>query len=638
MIDRRGQQIGNYRIIRPLGQGGFATVYLGEHIYLKTEAAIKLLAMRMPERDFQTFLKEAQTIARLKHPHIIRVLEFNIDNRNTQPFLVMEYAPRGSLSNLHPRRSMLSPDTIIPYVKQVADALQYAHDQRVVHRDVKPANMLVASSNHILLTDFGIAVAAHSSQSISTQNIVGTCLYMAPEQSMGDASPASDQYSLGCVVYEWLCGVCPFERDTPLAIIMAHLMEQPLSLSMRRPAISPLIEQVVHKALAKKPQQRFSSVSEFAQALEEAHQQSKQPLYRPAQFATLAFKHSSPQPAVSPYATRSEQPAPVAAPTMIPTILQPPPRMTPAEQPAVVTNIDRKPTFRLPPAQTPETRAAIAATAPIPQQIQARYKDLQKLLSSGTLSWQGAFRRAPLVWMCSLLLVLLLATSTAMWLSHIHTGGSTIHTTNAAPSDTGNATPQVSAKGMPATYGVKGALVLNDAAGTASPPGGWDSNMDPKKATGCRFEGNIYIVEQQHQNYCLAQDTNYSNFVYQIDMKIDWGNMAGILFRAQGNQQIYYDFQIGTDGTYVLYRSDSANGSDQPLKRGSSPALHQGYHQYNTLAVKAIGEDISLYANLTLVVTIHDPTPGHTQGSIGVGTYGDGDTEAAFRNAQVWQV
>src|SRR5947209_12310748 len=271
MLDRSNQQVGNYRIIRQLGQGGFATVYLGEHVYLKTEAAIKLLAVRMPERDLRNFLKEAQTIAKLKHPHIVRVLEFGIEEHNAQPFLVMDYAPKGSLLHLHPRRSVLPPEMVIAYVKQVGGALQYAHDNRIVHRDVKPGNMLVVSSDTIVLCDFGIAVAAHGTESRSSQNVVGTALYMAPEQSMGDAYPVSDQYSLGIVVYEWLCGACPFEGTGPLALMMSHLTEPPPRLRERKPTITAPIEQVVFKALAKKPQERFATVAEFAQALEEAH-------------------------------------------------------------------------------------------------------------------------------------------------------------------------------------------------------------------------------------------------------------------------------------------------------------------------------------------------------------------------------
>ncbi len=138
---RIGQQLGNYHLVRLLGRGSFADVYLGEHIHLKTEAAIKVLDMRLTNDDMQDFLKEARTIARLKHPSIIRVLEFGVED-NT-PFLVMDYAPNGTLRSHLPKGSRLLPEDIQPYIMQVASALQYAHDEKLIYRDIKPENMLL---------------------------------------------------------------------------------------------------------------------------------------------------------------------------------------------------------------------------------------------------------------------------------------------------------------------------------------------------------------------------------------------------------------------------------------------------------------------------------------------------------------
>src|SRR5215831_4546087 len=137
---RIGQQLGNYKLIRLLGRGSFADVYLGEHIHLTTQAAIKVLDMRLTNDDMGDFLKEARTIARLKHPSIIQVLEFGIDN-NT-PYLVMDYAPNGTLRSLFPLGSGFSPEEIQPYVMQIASALQHAHNEKLIHRDIKPENML----------------------------------------------------------------------------------------------------------------------------------------------------------------------------------------------------------------------------------------------------------------------------------------------------------------------------------------------------------------------------------------------------------------------------------------------------------------------------------------------------------------
>ena len=161
MVDRVGQQLGNYRIIRPLGQGGFAEVYLGEHLRLRTQAAIKILHTQLAGDDAAGFLSEAQTIGHLEHPHIVRVLDFDV--KEGVPFLVMSYAPNGTLRHRHPKGTQLPLETILLYVKQIADALQYAHDEKLIHRDVKPENMLLGRRNEVLLSDFGIAIIAQSS-------------------------------------------------------------------------------------------------------------------------------------------------------------------------------------------------------------------------------------------------------------------------------------------------------------------------------------------------------------------------------------------------------------------------------------------------------------------------------------------
>jgi serine/threonine protein kinase len=266
MAERIGQQFGNYRLTGLLGQGGFADTYLGEHTYLKTFAAIKILHTPLGKRELEAFYNEARIIAKLKHPNIIRVLEFGVED--TVPYLVMEYAPHGTLRQLYDKGSILSPGKIIPYVRQIAAALQYAHDQKLVHRDVKPENMLLGTNNEVLLSDFGIAVIAQTCAQ-DLQNIAGTVTYMAPEQIQGKPRPASDQYSLAVVVYEWLCGAAPF-TGTYTEIAMQHERVTPVPLRKQLAVLPSDIEEVVLTALSKDPQQRFSSVQAFAYALEQA--------------------------------------------------------------------------------------------------------------------------------------------------------------------------------------------------------------------------------------------------------------------------------------------------------------------------------------------------------------------------------
>jgi Ca-activated chloride channel family protein len=270
MLRYIGQQFGDYRLVEYLGSGTFADVYLGEHIYLGIKAAVKVLKGIFTAAEIETFRKEAQMIAHLEHPNIVPLITFSVANIYGQkiPFLVLHYAPNGSLDKLHPRGTKLPITTIVSYIKQMADALQYTHNKKVVHRDIKPANFLLGNKEQVLLSDFGIAVISHRTISWEGQSIAGTWAYMAPEQFQAKAEPASDQYSLGIVVYQWLCGELPFTGD--MYVLPFQQMTVPPPPLHEKITISPAIEQVVLKALAKDPKQRFEHVQAFANALEQA--------------------------------------------------------------------------------------------------------------------------------------------------------------------------------------------------------------------------------------------------------------------------------------------------------------------------------------------------------------------------------
>src|SRR6266702_2451058 len=269
MADRVGELFGNYRLVRLLGQGGFAEVYLGEHLQLGTQAAIKLLHTHIASEDVELFRSEARTVAHLVHPHIVRVFDFGVEG--TIPFLVMDYAPGGTVRKRYPRGVALPLPTIVTYVTQTAEALQYAHDEHVIHRDMKPENLLLGRRQEVLLSDFGIAQLAQSSRSQSTQDVAGTAGYMAPEQFQGKPRPASDQYALGIIVYEWLSGDRPFHGYFT-EVASQHLFVPPPPLREMVPTISAAVEHVMLTALAKDPKQRFGSVLAFATAFVQASQ------------------------------------------------------------------------------------------------------------------------------------------------------------------------------------------------------------------------------------------------------------------------------------------------------------------------------------------------------------------------------
>jgi thiamine transporter ThiT len=296
MADHSGQKLGNYRLLRLLGKGGFADVYLGEHIYLKTAAAIKVLHTQLTSEDMEGFLNEARTIAHLVHPHIVRVTDFGIEGET--PFLVMDYAPNGTLRQRHPKGTQLPLSLIISYVKQIAGALQHAHNERLVHRDIKPENMLLGRQNELLLSDFGIALVAQSSRYPSPQEIVGTAAYMSPEQIQGRPRPASDQYSLGVIVYEWVSGDRPFHGSFT-ELCTQHMFAAPPPLREKIPTISPDVEQVITRALAKDSHQRFMTIQAFANALEQSYQSELATFARPWP-AAQAITPAPPGPYVPP--------------------------------------------------------------------------------------------------------------------------------------------------------------------------------------------------------------------------------------------------------------------------------------------------------------------------------------------------
>src|SRR6266487_5769078 len=302
MVDRIGQQLGNYRLLRLLGKGGAAEVYLGEHIHLSTHAAIKVLHTQLAGDEVEQFRTEARILAHLEHPRIVRVLDFGVEDGT--PFLVMEYAPHGTVRKRYPKGSCLPFETIIAYVKQAADALYYIHEEKkLVHRDVKPENLLLRTDQDLLLSDFGIVVAAHTTGSLILEDLIGTLPYMAPEQFEGKPRPASDQYALGITVYEWFWGKRPFD-DLEGSIKDHHLHTDPPALRKQLPTISPIIESVVLKALAKDPKERFANIQAFATALEQASQQAP----------VFAVTSSSPLQPVSPLPPKP----PAAVTTQVP--------------------------------------------------------------------------------------------------------------------------------------------------------------------------------------------------------------------------------------------------------------------------------------------------------------------------------
>lgn len=262
-----GSRLGNYRLMSLLGKGGVATVYLGEHISRHTRVAVKIPHMHCGQKAQDSIFYEASILGAMRHRHIVPMYECSIFNG--VPFLVMAYAPYGTIRQYYSAQRPLTNRDIACYVRQVADALQSTHRDGFVHQDIKSDNMLLKEPGRIWLSDFGIAVPVEKQPDAVQRERMGTVAYMAPERLRDEVCFASDQYALGIVAYEWLSGQLPFQGSS-LSIMRQHLYATPPSLRVLVPAISANVDIVVQKALEKAPERRFGSTDEFADALAEA--------------------------------------------------------------------------------------------------------------------------------------------------------------------------------------------------------------------------------------------------------------------------------------------------------------------------------------------------------------------------------
>ncbi len=252
--------LGSYRLIERMGKGGMGEVYRGEHLKLGREAAVKVLPSNLVnEADFlKRFEREASSAAKLEHPNILPVYEYG---EQPTPYLVMPYVKGGTLKEKM-SAGKLSQQEIINYLRQMADALDYAHSEGIIHRDVKPANMLLDDRGRLYLGDFGIAKALEGAEGLTRTGVgVGTPEYMAPEQAQGRADSRSDLYALGIILYQMLTGRVPFSGNSTVEVLMKHLQDPLPMLPLRSatPPLPPRVETIIQKALAKNPNERYGS-------------------------------------------------------------------------------------------------------------------------------------------------------------------------------------------------------------------------------------------------------------------------------------------------------------------------------------------------------------------------------------------
>ena len=260
---------GRYVVERRLGAGGMATVYLARHALLDAPLVLKVLHQHLAgDPEMRTrFRREAEAAARLQHPHVVPIVDYGVSG--AVEYLVMPYLSGGSLADAAAGGRRLTPERAATAAAQAARGLDYAHRQGVVHRDIKPDNVLFDGEGHAVVTDFGIASARFHARLTATGRAMGTPHYMSPEQAMGRVLDGrSDVYALGVVLYELLAGAPPFDAPDAYAVGYKHVHEAPVPLEVAAPGAPPALAAVVMRALAKNPDERYARAADLADALD----------------------------------------------------------------------------------------------------------------------------------------------------------------------------------------------------------------------------------------------------------------------------------------------------------------------------------------------------------------------------------
>src|SRR5437762_729423 len=261
---------GRYRLEGRLGFGGMSTVNLAMDVRLERQVAVKLLAEHLADDPafVSRFQREAQAAARLVHPNIVQVFDSGQDDRTGQYFIVMEYIEGSSCAEILRDDGWVEVEEALSIIEQACEGLNYAHRHGVVHRDVKPGNLLRAREGEVKLADFGIAKATEQSSITQVGSVLGTAAYLAPEQARGEeAGPRADLYALGVVAYQLISGRLPYEASSPTELALKQQREAPALLHLLNPDVTPQLAAAVDRALALEARDRFGSAEEMRQAL-----------------------------------------------------------------------------------------------------------------------------------------------------------------------------------------------------------------------------------------------------------------------------------------------------------------------------------------------------------------------------------
>jgi serine/threonine protein kinase len=639
-------------------------VYLAEDEQLRRQVAIKVIQAEYPDPDAtRLFLREARAIAMFNHPHILPLFDFGeaTIQGTTLTYMVMPFCQEGTLAAWMQQRrhaALLTPHDVALIVQQAASALQYAHTHQVVHQDVKPSNFLLRSSEDarghpdLMLADFGVAKSTSTTASVS-QAVRGTPAYMAPEQWEGTPVAGTDQYALAIMAYDLLMGHPPFQGGFG-QVMYQHLHVTPQPPSKLNPRMPADLDTVLLHALAKKPEERFASISAFARAFQQA-------VPVDSSGPTIANTLQEPNRRDIHAALVISEAEALAGTNRILTLQGG--RQVPVSVPAGIQNGQMiRLEGQVEPASDRDAKGALILTITIaPQQEQAHLTNANSdatVISSGSVpDATEAAERAPQGLVQEQPPESLPVTGAKAVAERAHPSHAT------ASTETVNRRP-----GLATAFLLVGLALLIAVGGSVGffyftrsnqqnpyPPYGRLTLDDPLSDNShgyqwnennlvfgsCAFTGGAYHVNVGGGSwrYCESSSPMFSDFAYQVQVTIVKGDIGGISFRTDNTNANSYFFGIGQNGDYVLRTSNNCPSNTcnvSELRRGTSTVIKTGLNQSNLVAVVASGRTIDLYVNHQKIDRVIDST--YSQGQIGVAASDENSssTEVVFRDAKVW--
>jgi serine/threonine protein kinase len=656
MMSLANTQLGHYKLLRMIGSGGMGEVYLAEDTRIGRQVAIKVVNVEMQDYPgsesaktaSRLFEREMKAISALDHPHILPLFEFGEEQVQDQrlTYMVMPFRPEGSLTGwLRQRQRVLLPQEVAILIAQAADALQHAHDRHIIHQDVKPSNFLIRARSgppgvlpDLVLADFGISKLTNSS-SQTTHAVRGTAAYMPPEQWQGDPVPASDQYALAVMAYQLLTGRLPFQGHS-VQVMRQHLEVPPPPLHTFNANITPALEAVIQRALAKQSASRFESITAFAQAFQQAltYRDMRASVTitsdeaRTGTSRILSLHETQPLFVTIPAGAYDDQvlrldekgePYYEGGPTG-PLLLTVNVATTYAPPPVVPVGPGQSGPFY-----------AVTPPPPPPPASSLLISPAQPWLS-GLLPREGKLpmnRRGLLVASIGLVILVVLGS----FLTYRLVGASAKKAPIAPPSvGTPNATATLIAQNpdpYPSHYKT---LAIND---PLTKPAWWTDQTGNTAGEICSFSADGFHINEVTSNmfyYCGASTANFSDFDMQVQMSILKGNCGSVLFRGDFTNARYYLYRVCADGAYSLAYYKDNQGSDAiNIRLGNADAIKTGLNQTNTLGLAVRGNRFDLYVNQAYLGSASDDNLDAGEFALAASDTND-PTEVLFTKVRVW--